>query len=328
MPISDIFDYTTVAQLAAKIESRLEVSVLPGGVEDRLIKLLVPIKVGGNKPPLYIVCGTGGTAFKFKKFADILDANQPVYGLQQPDVKNGHEFPRTIESIAEKYLEEILAHNPHGPYALSGHCLGGIIAFEMAKQLKTKGKEVKLLAMLDTIVMRSEKLPRPSYKNFYHVPFLFKVLLSKLSVKVDFEVYLWKHHTRQAVRYKLNSLRTITNRMHKHKRIEKPEDISMEVFNEMSVLYKRAIRNYQLTPYNGEILVFFAKEHYYFLDKENNVGFKKVYIDAKTKNMWNQYGTSVKIFEVEGEHSNIFDPVHAKDFATLLQQQLNSTERH
>ena len=89
----------------------------------------------GGKVPLYIVCGGGGMVFKFKELADIMDTDQPVYGLQQPTgVKDFKEFPDTIEGISGRYIEEILMQNPNGPYALSGHCLGGLIAYEMANQ--------------------------------------------------------------------------------------------------------------------------------------------------------------------------------------------------
>ena len=54
------------------------------------------------------------------------------------------------EEIATSYVEEILAHNPHGPYCLAGYSLGGIIVFEMARQLRAMGKEIKLLAAFDT----------------------------------------------------------------------------------------------------------------------------------------------------------------------------------
>jgi hypothetical protein len=86
---------------------------------------LLQIKPGLEKIPLYMVCGGGGTIFKFKDFADLLDNNQPVYGLQQPmEISDLKEFPETIEGIAAKYIEEIIRQNPDGPYALSGHCLG------------------------------------------------------------------------------------------------------------------------------------------------------------------------------------------------------------
>ena len=38
---------------------------------------------------------------------------------------------------------------PNGPYRLSGKCLGGIVAFEVARMLVAAGKEVEMVVMLD-----------------------------------------------------------------------------------------------------------------------------------------------------------------------------------
>ena len=60
-----------------------------------------------------------------------------------------------IEDIAAHYIASIMQQNPDGPYALAGYSFGGIIAFEMARQLQDMGKEVKMLAMFDTYAYRS-----------------------------------------------------------------------------------------------------------------------------------------------------------------------------
>jgi thioesterase domain-containing protein len=52
--------------------------------------------------------------------------------------------------MAAKYVNEIQAVQNRGPYLLGGYCLGGTIALEMAQQLRAKGQEVALLALLDT----------------------------------------------------------------------------------------------------------------------------------------------------------------------------------
>ena len=80
-------------------------------------------------------------------------------------------------------------------------------------------------------------------------------------------------------------------------------------------------------PYNGKIILFYAKEHYFFLDTLKNVEFKRLYLDERTKNMWNQYADNIEVHDVEGEHSEIFDPVHGDAFAHLLQGYLNSGHR-
>jgi thioesterase domain-containing protein len=52
--------------------------------------------------------------------------------------------------MARTYIELMREVDPHGPYYLAGWCFGGMIAFEMARQLRACGEEVALLAMFDS----------------------------------------------------------------------------------------------------------------------------------------------------------------------------------
>ena len=63
----------------------------------------------------------------------------------------GYETPRpTIAEMAAHYLDELRQVQPVGPYFLGGRSLGGIIAYEMACQLRAQGDAVALLAVLDS----------------------------------------------------------------------------------------------------------------------------------------------------------------------------------
>jgi len=52
--------------------------------------------------------------------------------------------------MAARYLEDVRAIQPRGPYVLGGHSAGGVIAYEMAQQLLASGEDVPLLLMVDT----------------------------------------------------------------------------------------------------------------------------------------------------------------------------------
>ena len=41
--------------------------------------------------------------------------------------------------------------NPHGPYILGGYCIGGIFAYEVARQIRASGEEVPLLVIIDAV---------------------------------------------------------------------------------------------------------------------------------------------------------------------------------
>ncbi len=291
-------------------------------------KYLVPIKSTGTKIPLYIVAGGGGTANKFMRFARMMDKDQPVYAIQPPiDVNDLKTFPDTIEGIASKFISEIFALNPDGPYALAGHCTGGKIALEMAKQLQQSGKKVHLLAMFDTLIGRNVSPESPSFKNLYHFPEKIHTALARLTLKFDFEFYLLRNHPKKAVMYKLQSLKNLLNKFStKSKNDTAPVYDEFEIFDKTSELYTRASRKYTLEQYDGEILLFYAKERYYFTDAQNKINFKKIELDYDSKYLWKEYASSVILYEVKGDHSDIFEMVHGDEFAMLVQKHLDKTD--
>jgi thioesterase domain-containing protein len=190
----------------------------------------------------------GGTVFKFREFADQLNENQSVYGLEQPSEITGMKaFPKTVEGIAAAYINEILIQNPEGPYALSGHCLGGIIAYEMAKQLEASGREVKVLALFDTVIYEKEIPVKKSFKNFYQVPLILKRFISRLLLKLDFEIHLFRKYPKHAIGYKVNKLKSLKNKFN-----QKQKDEVLEVFNELEQNFIKASKKYLITPYDKE----------------------------------------------------------------------------
>jgi thioesterase domain-containing protein/NAD(P)-dependent dehydrogenase (short-subunit alcohol dehydrogenase family)/acyl carrier protein len=113
---------------------------------------LVRINAGrAGVKPLFCVHGAAGNVLNFKVIADSLGAAQPFYGLQAQGVDGRLSPLPTIEAMASRYVAAIREVDPVGPYHLAGYSGGGVIAFEMAQQLRCAGAPVALLAMLDTL---------------------------------------------------------------------------------------------------------------------------------------------------------------------------------
>ena len=64
---------------------------------------------------------------------------------------------KDIESLAAQYIDELRNYAPEGPYLFAGYSLGGMIAFEMARQLIIADARVGQLFLFDT---RPFNLPR------------------------------------------------------------------------------------------------------------------------------------------------------------------------
>ncbi len=76
--------------------------------------------------------------------------HQSLSGLQAVGLDGVTEPLSSIEEIAAYYIQLITDRQPVGPYSVGGFSLGGVIAFEMARQLKDSGNEVHLVALIDT----------------------------------------------------------------------------------------------------------------------------------------------------------------------------------
>jgi amino acid adenylation domain-containing protein len=140
LPVGTIFQATTIEQLGKVIRQQDE---LPDWSR------LIPIQVGSpEKPPLFIVHGFGGGVLEYAKLARLLDPEQPVYGLQARGVNNSNAPHSRVEDMAAYYIKAMRSLQPHGPYHVSGYSFGGVIAYEIARQLHEMGEQVGFLANL------------------------------------------------------------------------------------------------------------------------------------------------------------------------------------
>jgi amino acid adenylation domain-containing protein len=143
VPIASLLLGGTVAAIAAIIDDNQQIDGSP----------LVPLRKATGRTPFFFVHPLGGSVFCYAALADALPDDQPVYGLQVFDLA-GPDGPRpeTIEEIAELYLREVRAVQSTGPYQLGGWCMGGIVAYEMARRLQREGEHTSTLAIISSSI--------------------------------------------------------------------------------------------------------------------------------------------------------------------------------
>uniref|UniRef100_UPI0028122950 alpha/beta fold hydrolase n=1 Tax=Streptomyces alfalfae TaxID=1642299 RepID=UPI0028122950 len=100
-------------------------------------------------PPLFCVHGGLGFSIPFAALAEHLDPRRPVLGLQARGITGAGLLPSDLTEVADDYVREIRAVQPHGPYHLLGWSYGGVVAHEMAVRLREAGEDVAYLANLD-----------------------------------------------------------------------------------------------------------------------------------------------------------------------------------
>jgi acetoacetyl-CoA synthetase len=138
LPLSTLLEAPTIADLAAMIDD-----------PDRRSAPLVLMRPGTGGPPLFLVHSIWGDVLGMRQIALALTTDIPVYGLRARGVNPDQEPQGSVEEMASSYVELIRAEQPHGPYRVSGHSFGALIAFEIARQLTAAGEEVAWLGMID-----------------------------------------------------------------------------------------------------------------------------------------------------------------------------------
>jgi thioesterase domain-containing protein len=81
------------------------------------------------------------------KLVEYLGNERPFYALH-PVGMMGEPMPPTIEGMAALHIAQLKALQPEGPYSIGGYCNGGIVAFEIAQQLRASGDVVRELILL------------------------------------------------------------------------------------------------------------------------------------------------------------------------------------
>lgn len=91
------------------------------------------------------------------RLAEGLAPEQPLYGFAAPGLNSDAPFFHSLEAMAAAYLRDIRELQPSGPYLIGGYSMGGVLAFEMARQLEALGEQVGLLVLIDAFAPHSTR---------------------------------------------------------------------------------------------------------------------------------------------------------------------------
>jgi thioesterase domain-containing protein/acyl carrier protein len=140
LPLATIIELPTVQALAPRVRQATR-------PED--FGPVVAIQSGGGRPPFFGIHGRDGNVLFYRKFSELLSKDQPFYGLQSQGL-DGEQIGRTsVEAMGAYYLEGMRKVLPRGPYLLGGYSFGGLVAYEIARQLRAASEEIALLVLFD-----------------------------------------------------------------------------------------------------------------------------------------------------------------------------------
>ncbi|MCW6048552.1 amino acid adenylation domain-containing protein [Lyngbya sp. CCAP 1446/10] len=239
LPLPILFQSPTIHQLAHTLrKQRLSSSS----------QALVTIQKGSSKLPLFFIYGI----FLYYNLSRHLGKDQTCYGVYVKEEVNMFQKNKldqsptpsvSIPELATRYLKEIQKHQPKGPYLLAGESLGGLVAFEMAHQLRLQGEEVALLCLLDSAIPGKNQLSL-SQKLAFHIKKLRQKGLSYLLQKIV------ESKTKSTPDININNVNS------------NPVDPRLQ-FREY------AFNSYKPQPYQGRAVLFRAKEESHFSTLEN-----------------------------------------------------------
>ena len=133
----------------ATIESQAQ-AIASTDASDQSSRVVV-MRPGGKQTPLFCVHTIGGgNLFHYSRLVEHLGDDRPVYGLQARGVDGDILPDHSVEAMAAYCIESLRTVQPDGPYLLCGYSSGGVVAFEMARQLQRGGQSRVKLFLIDS----------------------------------------------------------------------------------------------------------------------------------------------------------------------------------
>jgi aspartate racemase len=222
LPITDLLHAPTIERLAILLQEEKRSAAWSS---------LVAMRASGTKPPFFCVHGIGGTILRFRDLAHFVGSDQPFYGVQAQGLDGEHPFHTRVEEMAAHYIKELKIVQSQGPYYIGGYSFGGMVALEMAHQIKAQGHAVGLIVLLDTFPGQL-KSTRSLFRTYLTLP-------------LDEQ---WMHLTRKTKAFPRSMRRRVAM-------MKLPAALK----NVRDACYSAA-RTYQPKPYDGPIILFRASE--------------------------------------------------------------------
>jgi thioesterase domain-containing protein len=117
--------------------------------DDNLVLLEVGPQQVDKSIHLFLIHDGSGEVEGYMEFCKELNIHINCWGIRANRLVNYTPVNCSIRKMAAHYIEKIRKIQSPGPYRICGWSLGGIIAFEMAFQLESRGEKVSFLGLID-----------------------------------------------------------------------------------------------------------------------------------------------------------------------------------
>lgn len=296
LPLRDLFQAPTIEGQAG---------ILNRQPESGPRSPIVAIQKSGSTPPLFCIHHDGGTSICYLKLSHHLGCDQPVYGLHARGTDDENEPLTSIENMATIYINAIRTIQPKGPYRLAGWSFGGVVAFEMARQLENQSGESPFLAIFDS----DAPLPSHEQKELDDAELLSILIGDTISLSME---ELRQMKPDQQLNYAISEA---------GKKNILPPGFGVEQAKRFLNVIRandKAFRSYDIKPLNGKIHFFKASET---LPKT----LQAFGTNTDPVSIWNEFtAKGVQVHNTPGNHRNMMSDPHVKNIARKLQEIIKS----
>ena len=270
--------------------------------------IIVPLGGQGGGCPFYCVHSISGEVNSFHCLAKEVGQDRRIYGFQVPAHRMTSEFGNSVESIAEHYVELLLAREPRTKFFLSGWSAGSFIALEMAQILRRRGRETPLLIALDGFQFKTRVASeQPNYLSnlLRNVPHWLEDTLA--TDRKRGLIQRVQKRMRRAIALSPSSKRT-SERLSTVERL-----LETSAWPEAQTAFVRSlfdiVEKYEAKPYHGPLLVFAAKAQHFF--RAGQVEFT-----------WKRISKSAEVIRTDGSHVTMLQEPRVANLAKSLRERL------
>ncbi|HEY8105391.1 MAG TPA: thioesterase domain-containing protein, partial [Gemmatimonadales bacterium] len=149
-----LYQFATVEALAAHIDGLQRGTASPAPAGNTI---LVTLKSGEDPglPPFFVIASAGGTLGAYEKLARVLRTRREIVGVRDPFIWGERDATMGFDHWVALYVSAIQQRQPEGPYYIGAYSSAGAFGYEMARQLRRDGRDVRLLALIDPLGMDS-----------------------------------------------------------------------------------------------------------------------------------------------------------------------------
>ncbi|OUS25462.1 hypothetical protein A9Q99_21285 [Gammaproteobacteria bacterium 45_16_T64] len=302
IPLASLFQMQTIAPLAALIEKQSNLSDSSEDHWSHLVRLRSTDKV--NEKTLFCIHAVGGEVLAYSALARRLSSNISVFGLQARGFIGSQSALTNIGEMADIYVDLIREVSPSGPYYLCGQSMGGLIAIEIARRLRSAGSRVDAVFLLDTFI--------PSDANKVNE---IDFIVEKLGAVIDVDRGMINQLSAdERIGFVADSL--IKSGMLPTEVSKKELVLRASVF----LAHQQAFEQYQMQAYDGQLVHWCATSNV-TLAKQNDTNKDTQQSTNATVNsdtLWPEFCTTFDQYYVDTDHEGVLKEPHIAEIALVI----------